>query len=240
VCENSPYGPLAQLVERFICNEDVSGSNPLGSTFVHESSERGFSPFISLPVGGSNIPGTLRYSEPRFVVKMKYNFFMNIETIGNGYKPEKRELDETEPSLPADPTEAAAWLQEVWKGSGGWKSQHPLRLKVKEPTDYQEMSEEEKEQFHKLGNQYKWLAEMHRSEMGWSQSYARNNSGEVIGFRFGYDGTPENPEDNVPEAYIFLPFDEKQPKVYLSQGNDGWKVEPVEEVAAKYAKNFGY
>ena len=27
-------GPLAQLVEHLICNEGVSGSNPLGSTFA--------------------------------------------------------------------------------------------------------------------------------------------------------------------------------------------------------------
>ena len=27
-------GPIAQLVERLICNEEVSGSNPLGSTIL--------------------------------------------------------------------------------------------------------------------------------------------------------------------------------------------------------------
>lgn len=158
---------------------------------------------------------------------------MNIEASGGN--PEKKELDEAEPALPADPTEAAAWLQEIWKGSGGWESQHPLRLKVKDPKDYQEMSEKEKEQFDKLGSQFRWLAEMHGSEMAWSQSYARTNYGEVIGFRFGYK-MPETPEDDIPESYVYRPFDEKQPKVFLSKGEDGWKMEPLEEVFANYAK----
>lgn len=162
-----------------------------------------------------------------------------MEAAENRRNPESREFDEAEPSLPTDPTEAAAWLEEIWKGSGGWKSQHPLRLKGQDPKDYQELSEAEREQFDKMGGEFRWLAEMYRSEMGWSQSYARTNYGEVIGFRFGYD-IPENPEDNIPEAYIFRPFDEKQPKVFLSKGRDGWKVEPLKDVAANYAKLLDY
>jgi hypothetical protein len=161
---------------------------------------------------------------------------MNMEAPGGRKSSEKRELAEAEPSLPTDPTEAAAWLEEIWKGSGGWESQHPLRLKAKDQ-DYQTMSEEEKEQFNKLGNQFRWIAQMYDSELMWLQSYAHTNYGEVIGFRFGYN-MPKNPEDNIPEAYVYKPFDEKQPKVFLSRGSDGWKVEPLEEVASNYIKHF--
>lgn len=160
---------------------------------------------------------------------------MNIEAAGSKSSHEKREQNEAEPTLPTDPTEAAAWLEGIWKENGGWESQHPLRLKVKSPEDYQEMSEEQKKQFDKLGGQFRWLAEMNRSEMHWSQSYARTNYGEVIGFRFGYD-IPESPEDNIPEAYVFRPFDQEKPTVFISQERDGWKVEPLKEVAANYAK----
>ncbi|MEK7602217.1 MAG: hypothetical protein AAB472_01920 [Patescibacteria group bacterium] len=164
---------------------------------------------------------------------------MNMEAAGGRRNLEKRESEEAEPSLPTDPIEAAAWLEEIWKGGGGWEGQHPLRLKVKDPKDYQELSEEEKKEFNKLGKQFTWLAEMHRSEMSWSQSYAHTNYGEVVGFRFGYE-TPENPEDDIPEAYIYRPFDEKQPKVFVSRASNGWKVEPLEAVAESYAKNFDY
>ena len=43
ICIENKGGPLAHLVERLICNEEVSGSSPLGSTFVFGT--------MSLPAG---------------------------------------------------------------------------------------------------------------------------------------------------------------------------------------------
>ena len=33
------YGPIAQLVERLLCTQEVSGSTPLGSTNIYPNSK---------------------------------------------------------------------------------------------------------------------------------------------------------------------------------------------------------
>ena len=156
------------------------------------------------------------------------------------YEPRAENKEENEPALPSEPTEAALWLQELWERGGGWKGQHPIELKVKSSEDYQSLTEEEREEWHKIQSEFMWLAEMYRSEMCWSQSYTRTNYGEVIGFYFGYE-IPENPADNIPEAYIFRPFNEEQSATFLSKGREGgWQIQPLQDVAASYAKNFDY
>lgn len=162
---------------------------------------------------------------------------MNMEAGAEKQGLEMQESAEVEPGLLTDPEEAAAWLEGVWRGSGEWKSQHQLLMKVKEPGDYQALSEEEKAQYDSFRRQFSWIAEMYRSEMMWSQSYTQTNQGEVYAFRFGYD-IPEKPEDEIPNAYVYRPFDEKQPTMFVSRGSEGWRVEPLSDVSARYEQNF--
>lgn len=153
------------------------------------------------------------------------------------YRPPYEIQPEEEPSLPTDPTEAAAWLKEIWEGGGGWKSQHPLKLKVKGPEDYQKLSEGEKEKFKELGSEFLWIAEMYRSEMAWSQSYVRTNQGEIIAFRFGsIDEEADDSKGSTPNAYVYRPFGKEGQEVFLSQGDGVWKMESLQKVIADYEK----
>ena len=44
-------GPIAQLVERIVCNDEVSSSNLLGSTLNHSCRQNGLQPVIACTSG---------------------------------------------------------------------------------------------------------------------------------------------------------------------------------------------